>query len=592
MPLPSRAPRRRALVGSAVAIGQRSERNRAHTERQTMAWQERALRVIDLVPELDYVSRFYAKMLSPLRLFPARLGDNGQAEEIKTGPPVDTLARIQDPGGGQSQLLSAYGRLMFITGESNLFGFDLGEKDERWMFVWNKELRVERDKDNAIKKITWTPTPSTTREFGPEEAVVYKFWSPHPRQSGEASSPLRAIVEGDVAEELIALTRSVMSTATTRATRGILIIPQEIQPPAVGVEGDEDPEENTWLSMLAEHFEAQIEQAGSPAAATPYLMDPPYEFADRIRLVETHNPQHDYLERDLRKEAVERVARGVDFPAEALTGIGQTNHWAALQILMDMWRSHGAPMARQLCSDLTTVYYQPALQDAEYSGWEETFVAFDATEITAKPDRSDDVKAAIREMAIGPKGMRSLLGISEEHAPTPEELELMLKFRGRQQPAQASESRDSAADGPEEPGPEGDSGRRTRVTASDDRKMGVIELAVMRCRELAGIRIHQRAQRRYPEHFAFVENLPFADVASSVGEQLVKEMGLGSAIVLVTGGADNLRSLLEVWGYTKEQANIFAELVEMHAANTLFEPGFPSLSEHLVLMSHGLEEAA
>lgn len=319
-----------------------------------MDWQGRALKTIDLIPELDYATRFYSKMLAPLRLFPAKVLSDGRLEEIKDGPPVEVLDRIRDAGGGKADILSNYGRLMSITGEGNLFGYDLGTDDETWIFCWNDELDVERDKDNQLKRIIWKPTSSSApREFGPGQAVVYKFWVPHPRRSGEATSPMRAIIEGDVAEELIALTRSVLATATSRAGRGILIIPQEIAPPPSGTEGDEDPETNAWITMIAEHLEAQISMAGSPAAAAPYLMDPPYEYADRIRLLQLHDPQHDYLEKELRNEAVIRCARGMDFPLEYSMGIGQTNHWAAMQVLMDMWRSHGAPLAQQLSSDMT-----------------------------------------------------------------------------------------------------------------------------------------------------------------------------------------------------------------------------------------------
>ena len=413
-----------------------------------MPWQERALRVIDLIPELDYVSRFYARLLGQLRLYPAKREANGDLTEITTGLPVEVLGRIKDSGGGQSQILSDHGRLAFITGEGNLFGYDLNTDDEAWTYVWNEELTVERASDEEIKKIIWSPSTSgKKREFTPEQAVVYKFWSRHPRRTGEATSPMRAIVEGDIAEELIALTKTVRSTAVSRATRGILVIPQEIAPPPIGDGDDEDPEMSPWITHIAEHLEAQIEQAGSAAAASPYLMEVPFEYAPGIRLVELHNPQHDYLEKALRTECVERIARGVDFPPEALTGIGTTNHWAALQILMDMWRSHGAPKAQEFCDSLTAAYYRRALQEAGYADWRNTVAAYDESKVTVKPDRSDDARAALTLGAVGHQGFRKMLNIPEEYAATPEEIELMAKIRGRnREPAQ--QQPDTAQNGP------------------------------------------------------------------------------------------------------------------------------------------------
>lgn len=588
MALPVRRPQHAlvgsAVVGTAVAVGDRSEA--AYRDRQDQDWQIRALRIIDLIPELDYASRFHAKLLSQLRIFPAKRLANGKLEEIEDGPAVEALKRIADGSGGFGQILASYGQLRLITGEGNLFGYDLNTEDETWTYVWNEELSVERKKDGSINKIKWTPSSTANpQEFSGEQAVVYKFWKSHPRRTGEPTSPMRAIVEGMVAEELIALTRSVRSTAVSRATRGILIIPQEIQPPPVDTEGDEDPMVSPWLSLISEHLEAQVDQAGSAAAASPYLMEVAYEYADRIRVLQLHDPQHDYAEQALRKEAIERIAMGIDFPKEALTGIGETNHWAAMQILMDQWRSHGQPAAQDFCNDLTTVYLRPALREAGEADWRDTVVTYDASMVTVKPDRSEDAKTALTLYAIGPSGYRKMLDIDDEFAPSPEELEQMKELRSRgQQRALPPAERDPSADGPEAPGPEGDSGRRSR--------MSVMDLALMRCRELAGIRIKQKMKRHFPERIELIENIPFCDIAAVLGRDTLKEMGLANAIWLVDGGADNLRSLLNAWGYAQAQAELFAEAVEAQAASTLYDIDFPTVDASFSALANQLEMAA
>jgi hypothetical protein len=573
LPLPSRSRPRHALVGSAVAVGGRDEFKSGYAERRKMEWQERALKVIDLVPELDYVSRFHARMLEQLRLYPARRDENGELKEIESGTEVDILNRVKGPGGGFSEILYDYGRLGFITGEGNLFGYDLETDYETWCYVWNDELEVERGPDDTIKRIIWSPAGSGVgkREFNAQQAVVYKFWTSHPRRSGEATSPMRAIVEGNIAEELIALTQSVRATAVSRSTRGILIIPQEISPPPADIEGDEDPQSSPWIIHIAEHMEAQVEQAGSAAAANPYLMEVAYEYADRIRLLELHNPQHDYLESALRAECINRIAMGVDFPKEALTGLGQSNHWAAMQILMDMWRSHGAPKAQEFCDDFTSAYYQPALEEAEVADWREIVITYDSSKITVKPDRSDDAKTALSLGAIGPKGFRAMLDIPEEFAPQPGE-KLPQTAQPKDPEAQPNVT-GTPEDGPVAPGPEGDSGRRSRASASNGR---VIELALMRCRELAGIRIRQTTRKRYPDRLEFIASIPDGDIAAVLGAETAEELGF-DAIALVSGGADNLRAMLKVWGFSREQADIFGKQVELHAAETLYTLDWPDV---------------
>lgn len=552
-------------------------------------WQSRALRYIDLIPELNYASRFYSRTLKQLRLFPAELNELGELTPITSGLPVDLLNRIRDPGGRHAQILSNYGRLMFATGEGNLFGYDLDTEEETWLFVWNEELKVEKDGDR-IKSITWEPTVGDKHEYGPDEAVLYRFWTPHPRRTGEADSPMRSIVEGNVGEELIKLTTAVLSTATTRATSGMLLIPAEISPPEPEV-ADDAIEEQGLVSDLGRHLEAQVELAGSPAAVAPWLLEAAYDYIDRIRWVQMHDPQNDYMETALRKEAVERIARGIDFPAEALTGLGGTNHWAALQILMDMWRSHGAPLAQQFVDDLTSSYLRGALREENYPNWENIVVAFDEAGVVQKPDRADDADKAWDRGQISDEGYRAMKDIPDNYAPSEEEKDWWLAVKMRDPSlihgmVAAPPVEDDAQEGPAPPGPEGDSGRQTRVTAGN---LPAIELALMRCRELAGIRIQQKGAK-FPNRIAAVKDEPLAQVAPALGKTIVKEMGFTNALSLVSGGADNLRSLLKVKGYSDESAQALGDMVEMLAANTLYHVEFPEVPPHLGQL--GIQEAA
>lgn len=403
---------------------------------------------------------------------------------------------------------------------------------------------------------------------------------------------MRSIVEGNVGEELIKLTTAVLSTATTRATSGMLIIPAEISPPEPEV-ADDAIEEQGLVSDLGRHLEAQVELAGSPAAVAPWLLEAAYDYIDRIRWVQMHDPQNDYMESTLRKEAVERIARGIDFPAEALTGLGGTNHWAALQILMDMWKSHGAPLAQQFVDDLTSSYLRGALREEGYANWENTVVAFDEAGVVQKPDRSDDADKAWDRGQISDEGYREMKDIPHNYAPSEEEKDWWLAVKMRDPSlihgmVIAPPVESDAEEGPETPGAEGDSGRPTRVTASVG-NLAAIELALMRCRELAGIRIQQKG-KNFPARLAAVKDEPLAQVAPALGKTIVKEMGFANPLALVSGGADNLRSLLKVKGYSDESAQALGDMVEMLAANTLYHVEFPEVPPHLGQL--GIQEAA
>lgn len=576
----------RSLVASAYRVG---DRDSDYARRKSLPWQERALEVVKIVPELSFASRFYSKMLKQLRLFPAALDERGQIKEIKDGVPVDVLGRIRDPGGGQRQILSSYGRLMFITGEGLLFGRELETPRERWSFIWNGEVEVETNNDGSPKKITHKLSGSQKREYTPDEAVVYRMWMPSPARSYDAESPMLAGLQ--VAEELIMLSKSVLATATSRLINGLLFMPIDILPPPAEGGSDEDPEVDPWVSDFLEHVVTQIENPGSAEAASPLISWVTGEQIENIKWIQVHDPQTDYMEQNLRKELIDRLAYGLDMPPEALKGLGDSNHWAAMQILGDMWKSHGAPVAQQFCEELSSAYFQPALEELGYEDWRNTVVAYDEAQVVVKPDRSDDADAAAKLAMIGPRGYRILKNIPEEYAPTEKERQEILEALGRsrsQQQARQPQAdpsqngntngRDPAVDGPPPPGPEGDSGRKTRVvtsSASSYEALGAAMMALARCRELAGIRLYQK-HRNCPECFDKADGHPHALVASIVGPEVVQKVGW-DPVRLVRGGTDTFRDMLMYWDYSDKQAEAICEMIEAFAARTLYDSRLPQL---------------
>lgn len=589
-PIRSRV-RPRPLVAAAARIG--DDDDSAFGIRQKLDWQNRALEYLNLIPELNYASRFYARMLGQLRIFPASRDEQGKPTEIKEGIPVELLNRIQDPSGGRSQILRSYGRLMFSTGEGVLFGRDLNTDREKWSFVWNDELEIELVGDR-LKSVTWKPTAqSEGRKYTGEQAQIYRFWTSHPRRTGEADSPMRAAVEGQICEELIVLTASVRSTAVARIVKGLLLIPTDLSFAPEDTGGDEDSENNIWLSRLIEGAQAQIENPGSAGAAQPTIIEGAYDYLDQIRMVQLHDPQSDYMEQSLRKEAIERLARGFDFPPEVLLGLSEANHWAARQILDDMWRSHGAPIAEQFCDDLNEVYLRPALAKEGFAEWKNIVIDYDPSQVVVKPDRSDDVLAAFREGEVSGEGLRQMLNIPEEFAPDEEERDryLLIKLRGNipgLPPPDRDQSRPDVDEGPPAPGPEGDSGRRTRVTAAANgngrvsEELGYARSALLRCRELAGIRLKQTEMSKTLRELCGdcadkAREQPNAMIPAFIGPDILAKLGTADPLALVKGGADGFRALLVEDGYTRPQAEALAEMLEVYALRTITEPRLPAL---------------
>lgn len=553
-------------------------------ERLSLPWQDRALRYYDEIGELRYASQFYARMLKQLRIYPAlREPGREHGEEIKSGPPVELLDRIQDPGGGRSQMQWNYGRLMFVTGEGYLLGRKLDTEDERWDFVWKEGLRVERE------RIRYKASPSAAEEvYAPGDAVAYKMWTPHPQWPGLPDAPMRAVL--DIAEELLILTKSVRATAVSRLVRsGVLLVPQEIEPPPQEPVGDEDPLNSPLLRDLVEHVTGAVENPGTAEATVPFILFGAAEHLDKIKPIQLHNPETDYLERDLREEAIKRLALSLDMPPEILLGMADSNHWTAWQISDEVWRWHGAPIAEHFCDDLSEVYLQPALREMGYEDWRNVCVHYDATEILVNVNRSEDADEAWDRGAIGYQAYRRAKNFNDEDAQSAEEHKEWLLVKGRPKQRAPGPPREPIVGEAPPAGP--DPVRERNGNAASSRILGAAEMALIDCRKKAGARA-RTLKAKCPDCLAEVNGKPNSQVVALLGVEGLKRLGAPDPLDLVAGGAEDFRSLLCAWGIHDREAASLAGMVESYAARTLLEANPPAVPSTLAAHVKTLERRA
>jgi len=549
-----------------------------------MPWQYRALQYYDQIGELHFASHFLARMMSRVRYFPAFLSETGEIEPIESGPPVQLLNRIQDPGGGRSRVQYAYGLLSFITGEGVLFGYDGGR---RWKFLWKDEVKVYEN-GTAVRLY---PDKRESDEIG----VGYRFWTPHPRQSDLPDSPVASVV--DICEELLILTASVRGTALTRMTNGIVTLPQELTFGAAEPIGDEDMENDVFLADYAEHVSSQIENPESAASKVPFALVGAYEYLDRVQWIKTHDPATDYMEKDLRTEAIKRMALGLDMPPEALLGMTDANHWTAKQVMHDMWRSHGIPRAEQFADDLAEAYLRPALEAEGFARFDDVVVAYDDSQVVISPDRTEDADQAFDRGQINEPAYLELKGYPPSYASTEEDKKIWLAKELRDPnllkgtpyyvepvtpPATtpgptANGSRRDASNGPPNP-TRGRTGSRQESRTASAHLIGAADLALVRCRKLAGVRIRHKCRDCAEGH-------PDAVVASVVGPERV-----GEPLKLVDGGTEEFYSLLMSNGLGESMAASLCQTLEVYAARTLFEGEHPDLpSAFMAQVENALE---
>lgn len=557
-------------------------------KRLVQPWQLDALGYYDRLGEIHYAAGFYARPLSKLRLYVAERDASGEYVESDDPVALGAWERVQDPSGGRAQMLRAYGILAFLPGESYLL-WTGGDEDEpeTWEIVSPDEVRMQGDVIARFRAPTLPPEllsdpPDDMYEPIKGEARLYRLWTPHPRWSALADSPMRGVL--DLCAELVMLTRVVKARGRSRlAGAGMLKVPTEIaplpQPQNAGGSGDSDP----FLDDLMEAMVTPIEDEDAASAVVPMIVRGDAEALKALDLLLMRSADEVFPENALREQTIRRIALGLDMPPEVLLGMAESNHWTAWQVVREAWR-HAEPVASRFCDDMTSVYLRPTLTQLGVSDPGRYAIRFDAAEILTNPDRGEDANEAFDRFTIGPSAHREAHGFSDDDAPTPAELEVM-----RENAGVAS----SADDGPVAVADAASPvGADTPERAPDEpqlvaRLTGVAEAAVERAREVAGARLRGMVQG-HRQHAAAILDVPNATVASSLGYDVMQNVG-AQPLQLVRGSGALFTSAAARVGMDAAAARTVADLIEQHAARTLLDDEPPPIPAGIVSL---LREAA
>lgn len=605
---PERATGKNALDQAVTASGYRIKRKEADQIRRLLQpWQPRAFAFYDILGEIKYASQFYSRALSKLRLYAAEIGDDGEVTETTNDDARAQLARIQDPGGGHSQLLSSYGRLMFLVGEAILFvSYDEDTEDEQWEFLSSDELRVNGDSYTRYRAPSLGAEEA--RDVGDKnweavdgKAMAYRIWRRHPRYSHLADSTMQGVL--DICEELVLLTQVIRARARSRvAGNGILLLPDTVAPPPLDGGPDEDPLADPFIDDLVEAMTAPIADEGSASAVVPLIVRGQPDALDSVRHLQLVDPTQLYPETGLRQELINRLAIGLDLPPEVLLGLQDSNHWSAWQVDEQTWKAHLQPIAQYLVDDLTSAYYRPQLRELGIADWRKYCIAYDAAEIINHPDRTKDAKDLHDRAVLSDEALREASGFDDEDAPSEEEVNRRIgimvrdsslavygipQVRGVGIEAQPGEVEDAAhpvsgevvKSSPGGGGSEGAVPGDIVGSAAEVAKiLGAADLTLRRAREKAGSRLLRLAKRDKDAAKLVAGGVPATKVAFTLGPEMAKKLRAPDTRELVAGAGDLLVEALAQWGIRDEKiAEFLRDQVERHAARTLFEENPPAL---------------
>jgi hypothetical protein len=341
-------------------------------------WQNEGWYWYDVIEVFHYGVQWVGNTLSKAKLIILKDG-----KLVTSGPAVDVLERFFGGTDQHGEFLRQAAIHMTVAGEGYIVGQE-GDSGDEWFIAAAVEVKYQGDDIYRIEG----------EEVSTSDSLIIRFWRPHPRKRNISDCPTRPLLP--ILSQIHELTMFVSAQADSRLQgAGILKLPTEVTfpTPVTSADGKTQQEAgiNGFIRELAETMAAAKKDRGSAAASVPIIIQAPAEHLDKIDHL-TFWSELDENAKDLRNEAIRRLALGMDMPPEALLGTGDVNHWGAWQIEDSLIKSHAEPLLALITEALTTSYLRAVLvgegMDSEEA--EKFEIAADTTGMRLRPNRSKE----------------------------------------------------------------------------------------------------------------------------------------------------------------------------------------------------------
>uniref|UniRef100_A0AAU8B0G3 Portal protein n=1 Tax=Dulem virus 38 TaxID=3145756 RepID=A0AAU8B0G3_9CAUD len=424
------------------------------------SWQAEAWAAYDEVGEERFLASTLAGRLSQARLYVQHKPATGPRSSLRDGETdaTDTapsrtaalaeavLAALGASQQDLGQMLQRLATNLFVAGEGWLVGVPRHVVEE--VSPSGVPAVTAPSPDPALSDLVWrvlavtevSTVGSGSRirlnlgtdgsapvEVDPASVYMVRVWRPHPARYWEADSPTRACLP--ILRELIGLTRHISAQIDSRlAGAGILVVPSSASAALASDAADSSAygAPDPFVAALMDSMLRPIENRDDASAVVPLVVTVPDEAADKMSHL-TFSSALDSGARDLRDEAIRRLALAQDAPPELLLGSGAMNHWGAWLTREDTVTTHIEPVLALICDALTSQYLRPVLLSAGLSEDEARTlsVGYDVSALVARPNRSEEALNLHRAGAISDESLREASGFDDSDEKPLEERALM-----------------------------------------------------------------------------------------------------------------------------------------------------------------------
>jgi hypothetical protein len=396
----------RAQVAAATRMTMRKGDDKR--PRTDSGWQDTAWSWYDTIGEYRYACSWVGNLISRSTLIAY---ENGEPTKNKVA--LDAMEALYGGQSGQREMLRELGIQFTVAGEAYLIGEDGGtEPDDNWYVAAASEVTKSASTWRVGKKEIDNP-------------LVIRLWKPHPRDGKKPDSPSRAVLP--ILSEIDGLTKHVAASIDSRlAGAGILLLPDGISFASTPTENEDGTQGVTgeldgFIQELMETMMTAIGNRADASALVPILLQAPAEALEHIRHLTLSTP-FDEQAIELRKEAIRRLALGMDMPPEVLTGTGEINHWGAWQVEEAAIKAHTEPLLQIITQSLTDGYLRPYLEDSMSEDDARKFeIVADTSKMRLRPNRSKEAIELYDRAALSREAMVRENGFDEGDIMTDEE---------------------------------------------------------------------------------------------------------------------------------------------------------------------------
>ncbi len=373
-------------------------------------WQREAWDWIDLSPEFRYAVSWVGNLLSKAKLTIHKNGTR-MADEAA----AKWLDQIYGGRSMHPEMLRLLGVHFTVAGEAYLvLGSDAFGQDE-----WHVVPAVDFKANNTMDEITVGDGITFSN------ATSVRMWRPHPRHLLKSDAPSRACLS-TLAQAYNAERHIARQLKSRIMSNGIVLLPDEVNIQSTQT-GKTDADGNTIVAnsdatpdevvkMLYDVGEAAITNPDSPGASLPVVITVPGDTISKIKHL-TLWSEIDSKAKEMRDDAIHRLALGMDMPPEILEGTGGLNHWASWQVEEAAIKAHTEPLLQVIATSLTTGFLRPILMADEGMSAEDAAmfeIVMDTSELKLRPNRSEEAFELFDRGVISGSALRRENGFAVE----------------------------------------------------------------------------------------------------------------------------------------------------------------------------------